>query len=543
MKPKHHKIALAAIAALSITAKADITVNVDEAAEWLGYMNVSELPENGGGFVFGSGWGTADLQASFTDSVLTLAPNIIGDPDPFWYIGGGAPGNPGNKIMDASMYVEPPAGTLSGQNVTFTGTVTANSLTSSHTAIAFIKDFAPDYSSFNVVTAPLVEGVFSISMDTINDPGRHVQYGFQTIGVNVWATDVDPFGSVQIQAAPPSPNATINPTANWKGSMNVYNLPAPDGDGALFLSSDWGTEDLSAVFNGAVLTLRPNSINPPDGLLDEDYYREDESGNKIMEATMFVETPPGSLAGQTVTFSGTITSNSLTSAHEVTAFIKDFSADYSTFEIVSVPLVNGSFDISLEALEGVDRHVQYGFQMVGVNVWMDHLEDFGIMELTATVAPDSYTAWIESFDFSAIPEADLTRTGDPDGDGRSNLDEFALDGNPASAEASGKIRIGVENLSGDQALVLTLPVRGNPLFEGATTLGGEVDDILYIIEGSNDLDIYDEIILEVTPAVDAGLPPLNTGWNYRSFRLDGSITGESSRGPRGFIRTDVIDLQ
>jgi hypothetical protein len=41
-----------------------------------------------------------------------------------------------------------------------------------------------------------------VSLTTINDPARHVQFGFQTIGVNVWATDVAPFGSMVIQTIP-----------------------------------------------------------------------------------------------------------------------------------------------------------------------------------------------------------------------------------------------------------------------------------------------------------------------------------------------------
>ena len=43
------------------TARADVNVTVNPADPYLGYMNVSELPSNGGAFVFGSGWGTADL--------------------------------------------------------------------------------------------------------------------------------------------------------------------------------------------------------------------------------------------------------------------------------------------------------------------------------------------------------------------------------------------------------------------------------------------------------------------------------------------------
>ncbi|MBE0544624.1 MAG: PEP-CTERM sorting domain-containing protein [Verrucomicrobia bacterium] len=180
---------------------AQVQLTVDPGASWLGFMNVFELPANGGAFVFGSGWGTADLVATFSGATLTLAPNTIGDPAEFWYQGGGGPGAPGNKTMEANMYVEN-TGSWNGQNVTFSGVVLDNSLVSPYTSIAFIKDFAPDYSSFNIITAPLNEGAFSINLDTIADPARHVQFGFTTVGPNVWVTDVAPLGSVQITAVP-----------------------------------------------------------------------------------------------------------------------------------------------------------------------------------------------------------------------------------------------------------------------------------------------------------------------------------------------------
>lgn len=103
----------------------------------------------------------------------------------------------------------PDDGTLSGQTIIFTGEVLSNTLTSAHTAVAFIKDFAPDYSSFNVITAPLIDGVFSISLDTEADPTRHIQYGFQTIGENVWVTDVAPFGEVNVTAVPEPTGAIL----------------------------------------------------------------------------------------------------------------------------------------------------------------------------------------------------------------------------------------------------------------------------------------------------------------------------------------------
>jgi hypothetical protein len=194
------------VAGATCSAKA-ATYTIDPGAPWLGYMNVSELPANGGAYLWGQPWGIADLRANFSGPVLSLSPNTIGDPAPYWYVGGGGPGAPGNKIMDASLYQEF-NGSLAGQNVTFTGNVLANTLTSAHTSVAFIKDFAADWSSVVTTSVPLSPGVFSLSYTAINDPGRHVQFGFETIGVNVWVTDVAAFGQVDIVAVP-EPTAAV----------------------------------------------------------------------------------------------------------------------------------------------------------------------------------------------------------------------------------------------------------------------------------------------------------------------------------------------
>ena len=183
-------------------------VGVDPGASWIGYMNVFEIPQNGGAFSFGSSWGTADLCATFSGPVLTLSPNTINDPNPFWYTPSGGPGAVGNKSMDANMYVET-TGVYTGQTLNFSGNVLNNTLVghvnqlgNGWTSVAFIKDFAPDYSSSVSVTTPLVNGVFNLSLALVNDPARHIQYGFETIGPDVWATDVAPYGSIQITAVP-----------------------------------------------------------------------------------------------------------------------------------------------------------------------------------------------------------------------------------------------------------------------------------------------------------------------------------------------------
>jgi beta-glucanase (GH16 family) len=182
------------------------TVTVDPGQAWLGYVNVSDPPSAGGNYEFGSSWATADLTAVFSGSTLTLGPNQINDPSAYWYIGGGGPGAVGNKVIDANMYVET-TGVYVNTTLTFTGEVLANTLAGqtapngvSWTTVAFIKDFAPDYSSSTSVTVPLTPGPFSLSLVT-GAATHHIQYGFETIGSTVWATDVGPYGNVVINLA------------------------------------------------------------------------------------------------------------------------------------------------------------------------------------------------------------------------------------------------------------------------------------------------------------------------------------------------------
>ena len=216
LQTKLFKTGLVTLLLVGAVAKSNaVTYTVDPGASWLGFMNVFATGGPGygmagaGGFVFASGWGAPDLKATFAGPVLSLKANTIGDPDPFWYTPSGGPGAVGNKIMDASFYQEF-TGPLSGTTVTFTGCVLGNTLATGPvdaaghgwTSVAFIKDFAPDYSSFVSSTVTLPAGLFSVSLATIADPARHVQFGFETIGPDVWAGDPLSVPSVTIIAVP-----------------------------------------------------------------------------------------------------------------------------------------------------------------------------------------------------------------------------------------------------------------------------------------------------------------------------------------------------
>jgi fibronectin-binding autotransporter adhesin len=145
---------------------------------------------------------------------------------------------------------------------------------------------------------------------------------------------------------------------------------------------------------------------------------------------------------------------------------------------------------------------------------------------------DPFPSWISGF---PAVGAFATKTDDPDGDGLTNLDEFALDGNPGSGAATGKVRSRIEAVGAEQALVITLPVRNGASFTGTTSQAATIDKVLYTIGGSNNLSLFDQGVTEIT-ASSAGMPALNTGWSYRTFRLNGAIGGVTPRGPKGFLR-------
>lgn len=320
---------------------------------------------------------------------------------------------------------------------------------------------------------------------------------------------------------------TVDPAAHWRGYMNVYDRP--ESGGAFRFGQVWATADLRATFQGPVLKLSPNSIGDPSTYWYVGGGAPGHAGNKIMEANLYVE-KTGTLSGRAVHFAGTVTSNTWTAAHQSVAFIKDFAPDYSSFRIATVPLVNGRFQVSLATHPASGRHVQYGFQTKGPNVWTTDAASFGSLMVTG-VPLDPFVAWVESFDFSNIGDPDLSPTGDPDQDGQDNLMEFALDGNPARAAASGKMRARIEESGGQLALVLTVPARDEARFSGSLAKAATLDGWTQAIEGSSTLDLFNGLVTEI-PAATGGLPMLSEGWSYRSFRLE-------ETGVQGFLRMRV----
>lgn len=156
-----------------------------------------------------------------------------------------------------------------------------------------------------------------------------------------------------------------------------------------------------------------------------------------------------------------------------------------------------------------------------------------------------YDGWASTYgldpDWSAgDPALDGRPDSDPDNDGKNNRDEFGTDDDPTNPQSSGKVVGKVANVGGQNALTLTLPVRGAPAFnpDGPTNAGlasDAVDGIIYRLQGARDLvfeGLNESQVTEVTPAIDTGLPALNSGWTYRTFRT----AGNTATDPADFIR-------
>jgi hypothetical protein len=155
-----------------------------------------------------------------------------------------------------------------------------------------------------------------------------------------------------------------------------------------------------------------------------------------------------------------------------------------------------------------------------------------IVQLTVTTP---YEAWINSFTSLTDPAQKL-KTANPDGDKGNNLVEFALDGNPTSALESGKVVVKIAPVAGVNALTLTFPVRTGATLDPADPAGGQLvleqvgDAVSYIIRASDELVNWTLNVTEVigadATAIQTGLPALNPGWVYRTFRSPGPVAGD-----------------
>jgi autotransporter-associated beta strand protein len=151
--------------------------------------------------------------------------------------------------------------------------------------------------------------------------------------------------------------------------------------------------------------------------------------------------------------------------------------------------------------------------------------------VTLTAANDPYTDWAAAHGIGGAGKFD-----DSDGDGVSNIVEFALAGDPANAASRGHQQLYTRDASNQPGLLLTLLVRSNaPDFTGSPAPASDIDGIRYRIQGSLNLTDQFQAPVQPTTLQASGLTPPPTGYVYRSFRLAGASA-------RGFLRVAVEAL-
>jgi len=176
---------------------------------------------------------------------------------------------------------------------------------------------------------------------------------------------------------------TVDGNAAWVGYANVFD------DVTYQFGNSWALADLKSVIDPISVTLYPNfnTYNAADP-----YWSNGELGNKTFEGNTFVEN--AALAGQTLTFTATVESNTFASGYTVVAFIKGLNPanGYSTDVLVTTPLVAGeTFSITAPNIP-TGLLVQYGFSVSGLNGNPAHADELGNARvIPAALAVDQFS--------------------------------------------------------------------------------------------------------------------------------------------------------
>jgi hypothetical protein len=160
----------------------------------------------------------------------------------------------------------------------------------------------------------------------------------------------------------------------------------------------------------------------------------------------------------------------------------------------------------------------------------------------------SYNSWLNNAFPGEGNPAIIGDFADPDGDGKCNLIEFALGGNPASSTNSGLTQCVMQELPGVPGVKFTqvLAFRKGAVFtqqaDGSQKNLTAVDSIHCAVQASVNLTAFDQPVLHIGPSLagppGSGLPDLTgTDWEYHTFYVDPAVVSA-----RSFLRI-LVDNQ
>ena len=190
-----------------------------------------------------------------------------------------------------------------------------------------------------------------------------------------------------------------------------------------------------------------------------------------------------------------------------------------------VPVGGEIFDVANASISGLPTFDFTGANLSGGLLW-DTSQFLVDGTLRVVLDPsDPYNAWAAGYGLTG------GKTGDDDGDGDSNLLEFATNSNPTRGGSGARAFGRVVTLGGGQVLTLTVAVRNAAVFAAnGSRQQATKDFVVYTVEATDNLTTWNTVVVtELNPADSAavqaglGLPALDAGWEYHTFRTDDTL--------------------
>ena len=319
----------------------------------------------------------------------------------------------------------------------------------------------------------------------------------------------------------PSTTIFFDPTAPYIGYANVFETPA-NGGGYVF-GGAWGVPDLKTVIDATPVTgsvtLQPNfnAWNPADPFWVDPVTG---LGNKDFEGNTYVDDP--SLAGQNLTWTGFVISNTIDPGYQAEAFIKVFNADFSVLKIETAPLIEGEFfEVVYTDVAPEDTFVQYGWYIKGLNAdpaneaalgsvvigtQSPGCGDFSYVNEVPTGGGPPAQIFPDFPDFTSIAVDDVIFTGDA--------------GLICSIDIQGRYSDGSPGLPGDPNSTVQLTIYNDD--------NGIPGDIRYqeTFPGSVDADADGNFTLEPAQVIEATLNPDTRYWISVAAVMEFGLAGQ-----------------
>ena len=162
------------------------------------------------------------------------------------------------------------------------------------------------------------------------------------------------------------------------------------------------------------------------------------------------------------------------------------------------------------------------------------------LEIGAVGGGSAFDDWADSAGLDGTAGKEDGQGDDPDNGGGNNLFEFAFGGDPLDGNDDGSLmNYYTSDVTGgaEPEFLLTVLVRAGATFtDGAPATSAPIDGIVYSIGGSGTLPVDDSVsVSESGTVVATGLPPAPSGYEYKTFILDGS----TATLPEGYLQATV----